>query len=494
MKIIYIDIDTMSPHHMSAYGYNRTTTPNIDQLCKERDVAKYTQMYTSDAPCLPSRTSMITGNFGIRHGAVDHGGKYADLRSEMANRDFEHSLEFDGLFGLLKRAGLRTASVSSFSSRHSSWHFNCGFNEVYCYGDSAEQQAPEIHNLTKDWLKRNGNTDDWFLHVHLWDPHTPYRAPSDYRPDFADQPFDYWVSEELLDTHKQLIGPHTASTLDMFSAVSSTNYERDLGSIQNLEDLKTTIDGYDIGIHYADHHIGLILDQLKELNIYEDTIVVISADHGENMGDLGKYSEHGTADVATCHIPFIIKIPGQDYSGCNFDQFHYNLDLVPTVADYFNLEPKSKQTRWDGKSLVPELMKAHDNGHDHLILSQMSHVLQRAVRFDNYLYIQTYHDGYHPYFDSEMLFDIENDPHELNNIAEFNKELVNRAKVILFDWNNEQMSNLPNGHYDDPLWYIYHNGGPHHAHLAAQEFVDCLQQAGENEKAEVVRQTYKNEF
>lgn len=494
MKILYIDIDTMSPSHMSAYGYNRKTTPNIDEICESTETAVFNKMYTADAPCLPSRTSLITGKFGIRHGAVDHGGKYADIRSELKDRDFEHSLETDGLFGLLKRGGLRTTSISSFSSRHSSWHFNCGFNEVYCYGDSAEQQAPEIYELTEDWLNRNGNTDDWALHVHMWDPHTPYRAPEDYEPDFINEQFDYWVTPEILEEHKKCVGPHTATTLDMYDDGGMEKYPRDLGSIKTYDDLKTTVDGYDVGIHYADYHIGLIVKQLKKLGIYEETIIVISADHGENIGELGKYSEHGTADHATCHIPFIVKVPGQDYSNISFDNLHYNIDIVPTVAEYFGLKPIRNVVKWDGKSILGELLGEGGNGHEHLVISQMSHVLQRSVVFDKYLYIQTYHDGYHTYFEPEMLFDLESDPHEQKNIANDNENIVKEAKVILFDWYNQQMMNLENGHCEDPLWYIYHNGGPHHAHGFAKLFRNNLNRIGEIEKAKQVEEKYKDEF
>lgn len=494
MRILYIDIDTMSPHHMGCYGYNRDTTPHIDELTREKEVAIFENMYTSDAPCLPSRTSLLTGQFGIRHGAVDHGGKYADLRSEKFDRNFQHTLEDDGLFGVLKRAGLRTASISSFSNRHSSWHFNCGFNEIYCYGDSAVQQASEIQHLTKDWLSRNGSTDDWFLHIHMWDPHTPYRAPEEYQPNFINDTFDYFVDEDMLSKHKQLIGPHTATTLDMFSSESETSFERDLGQIKNMEDLKTTVDGYDIGIHYADYHVGLIIKQLKELEIYEETIIIVSADHGENMGELGKYSEHGTADVATCHIPFIIRVPGKDYRDCKFDKYHYNIDILPTVYDYFNLKPIHKTTLLDGKSFLKTLKGGIDLGHQHLILSQMSHVLQRSVLMENKIYIKTYNDGYHTYFEQDMLFDLVNDPYEQNNIAQEHPEFVNKCKSILFDWVDEQMKRLQHSHTEDPLWHIYHNGGPHHAHLSAKTFINHLINAGEIDKANIIRTLYDSEL
>ncbi len=494
MRILYLDIDTMSPRHMSAYGYSRETTPNIDKMCNDNNTAVFNNMYTSDAPCLPSRTSLITGKFGIRHGVVDHGGKYADLRSELGGRDFEHSLETDGLFGLFKRAGLRTASVSSFSARHSAWHFNCGFNEVYCYGDSATQQAPEVHQIADDWLDRNGQQDDWLLHINLWDPHTPYRTPDDYEPQFLNEPFNYWVDRSIFESHKKLIGPHTATTLDMFENGGLDEFDRDLGQMNTYDDMQTTIDGYDIGIHYADYHIGLIIDKLKKLNIYEDTIIIVSADHGENMGELGKYSEHGTADVATCHIPFIIKVPGVQYNQKRFNGLYYNIDLVPTVAELFDLKPLHPNTIWDGKSMLDSFRNKGDEGHEYLILSQMSHVLQRSVIFDKYLYIQTYHDGYHPYFEEEMLFDLEADYYEQNNIAKDNKQLVDRAKVILFDFTNKQMKNQENGHYVDPLWYIYMHGGPYHANLEAKQFYQNLIELGEDEKAQIVKARYKSEF
>ncbi len=494
MRILYLDIDTLSPRHMGCYGYNRDTTPNIDKIANDSSSAIFQNMYTSDAPCLPSRTSLLTGQFGIHHGAVDHGGKYADLRSELMGRDFQHALEDDGLFGLFKRAGFKTVSVSSFSSRHSSWHFNAGFNEVYCYGDSAIQQAEEIQTIASDWLTRNGQEDDWLLHVHVWDPHTPYRAPDDYHPDFLDENFDYFINDKKLSELQKLTGPHTATTTNMYMGTNDSDYTRDIGQINTHEDLKTVIDGYDVGIHYADHHIGLIINQLKEMGIYDDVMIVVSADHGENMGELGKFSEHGTADVATCHIPFIIKVPGKDYSTQTFDAFHYNIDVVPTVAEYLDLKPINKNTRWDGTSFLNCLNEGVDTGHDFLVLSQMSHVLQRSVRFDNYLYIQTYHDGYHTYFEPEMLFNLKEDFYEQDNIAKTNKNIVDQAKVILFDWYNQQMSTLKHGHCEDPLWYIFHNGGPHHAHQDAGFFVKNLEDVGQTTKAKEVRQRYNQEF
>ena len=78
MRILYLDIDTMRADHLSCYGYLRQTTPNIDRLCA--DSLRLDNCYVSDAPCLPSRGSMFTGQFGIHSGIVGHGGTAADWR------------------------------------------------------------------------------------------------------------------------------------------------------------------------------------------------------------------------------------------------------------------------------------------------------------------------------------------------------------------------------------------------------------------------------
>lgn len=80
MKILMIDIDTLRPDHMGCYGYGRNTTPNIDQVAAE--AVRFENYYCSDAPCLPSRASLVTGMFGIRNGVVGHGGTGADRPSD----------------------------------------------------------------------------------------------------------------------------------------------------------------------------------------------------------------------------------------------------------------------------------------------------------------------------------------------------------------------------------------------------------------------------
>lgn len=113
MRILYLDIDTTRPDHLGCYGYFRNTSPNIDEVAKDGVI--FTNYYCSDAPCLPSRTALLTGQFGINNGVVNHGGRASQLRIE-ENRDFKSRLERDSLFGMLRSKGFYTCGITPFAS------------------------------------------------------------------------------------------------------------------------------------------------------------------------------------------------------------------------------------------------------------------------------------------------------------------------------------------------------------------------------------------
>ena len=90
MRILYLDLDTLRPDHLGCYGYHRNTSPNIDSIAAEG--IQFSNYYASDAPCLPSRTALMSGTFGIHNGVINHGGTAADIRYEGTSRGFQDSL------------------------------------------------------------------------------------------------------------------------------------------------------------------------------------------------------------------------------------------------------------------------------------------------------------------------------------------------------------------------------------------------------------------
>ncbi len=476
MRILFLDLDTLRPDHLGCYGYHRPTSPTLDSIAAQG--VRFDNYYCSDAPCLPSRAALMTGRFGIHTGVVGHGGTAADLRLEGRGRGFACRLGRESLPALLRSAGLKTVSVSPFAERHSAWWFYAGFSEMHNTGNRGMESAEEVTPTVLDWIERNGAEDNWFLHVNYWDPHGPYRAPAEFGNPFADHPLPDWITDEVLAEHQQAVGPHTARNVNMYDNTESSKYPRYPGEVRDRAALRRLFDGYDCGIRYMDGHIRQLLDALETKGVLDDTAIIVTADHGENLGELGMYVEHGTADSITCRIPMIIRWPGCR-AGHVDTGLHYNLDLLPTLSDLLHHKPAQGTVhelppRWDGQSYAPAILQGADCGREYLVISQCAHVCQRGVRFANWMYIRTYHDGYH-LFPDEMLFDLARNPHEQNNLAAQRRDVCHDAVYFLQEWHDRMMKSMAGWCAVDPLWTVMEEGGPAHARGFLAEYCRFLE-------------------
>lgn len=484
MKVLFVDIDTLRPDHMSCYGYERKTTLNIDEIARKG--VRFDNYYCSDAPCLPSRSSLMSGMFGIKNGAVGHGGTAADRYRTGAERSFTDYVDDNNFTNIFRRGGMYTASISSFPERHSSWWFNAGFNEVYNCGKKGMEVGDETVAYALKWLEDNKERKDWFLHVHLWDPHTPFRTPEVFGNPFENEPLKAcWITPSVLEGHKKLASPHGANEINMYDDREFPQWPRHPGRVDDEKGLKKVFDGYDCGVAYADKCVGQIADKLRSLGIYEDIMIIITADHGENLGELGLYAEHATADQPCCNIPLIIKGPGIK-EGHTDSELHYSLDLVPTMSGIVGVEACSN---WDGISFARTLTSGEKKGRDSLVISQMAHVCQRSARFGDWLYIRTYHDGFH-LFDDEMLYNIKEDPYEQQDLKDRYPELCAKGAKIILDWHDAAMKDSLST--IDPLWTVLKEGGPFHTIGYFESYLERLEQTGRKEVAEQLREKYKS--
>jgi arylsulfatase A-like enzyme len=489
MRILYLDIDTLRPDHLGCYGYHRETSPNIDKLAGEGVILN--NCYCSDAPCLPSRNALMSGRFGIHTGVVNHGGTCADPRPEGKAREFESKAGNSTLPATLaKVAGLHTVYIGGFGDRHSAWQFYAGFREIHDTGKRGMESAEEVSPTALDWIERNGKKENWYLHINYWDPHTPFRAPPEFGNPFENTPLPEWYTPDLIHQHHKLAGPHTIQDINMYDNATSSVYPRQPGEVQNMDEMRQLIDGYDCGIRYADDHVGLILSALKKQGVLDDTIIILSADHGENYGELGLYAEHATADQGTCLIPMIIRWPGAQ-RGITDSALHYNLDLLPTLADMLEIPPSDL---WDGQSFAPTLRNGTPCGREFLVLSQCAHVCQRAVRWQDYIWIRTWHDGFH-LFDLEMLFNLRQDPYETENLAEQSQDLCRKAADMYHNWHHRMMQTLPEP-WEDPLDTVLNEGGPHHAKgmIRATQYEQRLRETGREDSIPELRRRHPSEF
>lgn len=497
MRILYIDIDSQRPDHLGCYGYHRNTSPAIDSIAREGVV--FDRCYTPDAPCLPSRTAFYSGRFGIQTGVVNHGGAAAQPKIEGPTRGFRDQFDNAGLAGKLQKAGYHTSMISPFGQRHAAWHFYAGFHEIHNTGKGGMESAEDVQPVVDKWMKDNASKDNWYLHINYWDPHTPYRTPADYENIFADEPLPEWLSDEVIEENNRKVGPHGAHEVSMYDGDCPPKYPKQPGTCTTRESVREVIDGYDMGVRYVDEQIAKIVADLKAAGVYDDTMIIISADHGENLGELGIYSEHGTADEITCRVPLIIKYPG-GAKGIRNTKFHYNLDLAPTLIDLLG---GTQEDLWDGESYVEAITQGENVGRDEVVISQCCHVCQRSVRWGKWLYMRTYHDGFH-LFPQEMLFDLEADPHEQHDLALEQPERCREGQWRLSRWHDAQMQKMAFNGSDvvDPLWTVVREGGPFHASLSHGQpgrdgfdrYMDYLKETGREAGAEALRSKYAKQL
>jgi arylsulfatase A-like enzyme len=471
MRILYLDCDTLRPDHLHCYGYHRETSPNIDLIASEG--VRFTNYYASDAPCLPSRSALMNGRFGIHTGIVNHGGTAADLRLEGASRGFCNAQDRAPLTQRLQMAGFHTVSVSPYAERHSAWWFHNGFAEFFNPGKRGMERAEEVAPWALDWLERKGKTDNWFLHVNFWDPHTPYRSPSTFGNPFESVPPPAWHTETVRKENWAKIGAHSARCprgypwdIEPQRAV----YPDIPDEIASQDDYKRWIDGYDTGIRYMDQHIGQILECLERLDVLKDTVIIVSADHGENQGELNIYGDHMTCDYITARVPLIIRWPGVTKPNTACESLLYNLDLAPTLMELVGGEPSPA---WDGASFAGAVRGESFAGREHLVLSQCAWSCQRAVRWNDWLLLRTYRDALN-LMPGILLFNVEEDPHEQHDLGEKRQDLVNEGLARLDAWHTDMMRDADSA--EDPLWRVMREGGPFHIRGCLERFCAHLRE------------------
>ncbi|MHB1583469.1 MAG: sulfatase [Acidimicrobiales bacterium] len=435
MRILYVDVDTLRADHTGPYGYGRRITPNLDQVAAEGVV--FDACYCSDSPCAPSRAALTSGQFGITTGAIANFGPAADIRLFERTRHapfFGHHLYENGIY---------TASVSCFPERHYAYWFAGNFREwtkpTLSNGD--DEDGGDVTAVAIDWLRRKGRQDDWFLHVHFWEPHIPYLESLQWVERAAasgDPPA--WPDDEAIDAHQNIYGPHTA--LDMYEGdgrwstppPASPNPETMPDVVRSRADFVHLVNGYDGAVMYWDHYLGQLLSTLSDLGILEETAVIVASDHGECLGENGCYGDHPMANEPSHHVPMVIRWPGLT-DRLRTDQRHveglvYHLDLCPTLCDLLDIPSPGG---WDGMSFAAGVRGESFAGREHLVLSHGSYTYQRALRTPEHLYVRTLHPGLWR-LEQEQLYAISVDPHMTSDLIADHGAVAAQLAGVLDDW------------------------------------------------------------
>lgn len=303
-NVILITIDTMRADRISAYGYTKHVTPNLDRLAKEGVL--FESAFCDVTWTTPSMTSVMTGLYAAKHGFRS---SYETLKSEATT-----------LAEVMHDHGYQTAAIIASYPLHSIFGLNQGF-DLYDqefsaplmidpqleFGpvpprSSAGVVASEQMKAVGDFLVAKAASD-----AYRPDPDVSERVVQWLRHE-RHGPFFLWI---------HYFGPH----------------EKPTGITDTIEDRRVQMAAYDPDVLIADSAIGRVLDALDELRLTDHTVVIVHADHGQSLGEQDYFGHGRNVYDATQRIPLIIRAPGLGPRGERVHGLARNVDLLPTILD-----------------------------------------------------------------------------------------------------------------------------------------------------------------
>lgn len=425
MPTLYIDIDSLRPDHLGCYGYEASTSPNVDSLAD--DAVRFDAAYAAASPCMPSRAAVVTGRYGINNGVTTHGPRGQTLDS--AGRPDPTLPE------RFFRERVPAISVASFPRHPAPWFYHV-WDEYY---HPREPPGPDesfqsvrgetVADAAIDALNERAD-DDFFLYVQFWDPHGPYQRADEEVEQFRDGPTPPYPTEEHIREHLTWDAWRGAASPGL--AEEALKYI-DADRIENREVLKELLAHYDAEIRYVDRHVGRLLDALRETGRYDETLVVLTADHGEEFGEHGVYREHWSTHEGTQRVPLLVKPPTTaDNEGGVREELVTNVDLAPTVADYADLEAAPA---WQGASLRPLVAGTNADWRDRIVVDHGLYTAQRAVRTARWKFVRTYHPGeWNDVVPDRQLFDVQADPYEQHDHSDERPAVVDALEREMAVW------------------------------------------------------------
>jgi arylsulfatase A-like enzyme len=322
-NLLLITLETTRADHLGIYGYPRDTSPRIDRLAEEGVV--FERFFAVSPRTNPSLASLMTSRYPHEHGV-----RNLLLPLEPPNRT---------LAELLREAGYITAAIQTHPRLVEPSGFAQGFEQ---YRLMPHMRASAACAAAGAWIQESSRGDrPWFLWLHIMDPHWTYDPPDPWRTRF---------------------GPADPRPGAVYDAVARG--EITFGSVifQNRmppDEVDAFVALYDAEIRLADDALGDLLDLLDRLGLRQETVVALTADHGESLGEDDYFFEHGDFGTdAEIRIPLVLVAPSVLPGGRRVPATAESLDLAPTLLELLGLP---SDDRFRGRSLLP-LVEGDESG------------------------------------------------------------------------------------------------------------------------------------
>jgi len=415
MNVLLLCLDTLRAQSMSCYGHRYPTTPFLDRLAAQGTL--WETFLAPHIPTHPGHTTMFTGKDVLTHQIVTQGG----------------SVELDPnvrpLAEILSDAGYFTAAADNLGR----W-ISRGFEiyEGYSWASSPNGcRKAEAVNQTALRVLQHCTTQDrpWFAFLHYWDPHTPYAPPP---------PFDrmFYAGDEY--------DPANRSMDPVFACEPFTYYFRQWMGRENPEtgewelwtDRRFANAQYDSEIAYLDATLQVLWNYLDEKGLVEDTLLVITSDHGEELDEHALWYDHHGLYETNLHIPLILRCPGVIPAGQRLGGLATHKDLAPTILDYLGRSELAEAEGMEGKSLKPLIDSgSHEGTTDCVYLTENAWMKKKGLRTREWKFI--WETGETPPVyekDGPELYYLPDDPGEQHNLAAEQPDRVEAFRQQMEAW------------------------------------------------------------
>ncbi len=297
-NVILISIDTLRADHLGAYGYDRPTTPRVDEFAGE--AVRFDQTIAQAPSTLHSHASILSSLIPQHHRA-SWGAK---TRLDEAAVTLPE---------VLLEHGYRTAAFTGGGQMAKIFGLDQGF-EIYREPGAQHFAGTVRHGI--DWMEENGDSP-FFLFLHNYEVHHPYE-PRDPYSDLLRVPYEGELGDVI--------------TKELLDEINKGDREIDQADLDHI------ISRYDAEIRSMDDGFGVLIDHLRKTGLYDRTMIVFTSDHGEEFNEHGFVGWHShTLYDELLRVPLIIKYPGNGYGGTVVERQVRSIDIAPTITAFLGL-------------------------------------------------------------------------------------------------------------------------------------------------------------
>jgi len=380
-NVVLIVVDTLRADHLSHYGYARDTAMALDDFRAQSTL--FSRAYSTAPWTGPSTISIHTGLSPARHGANAHG----DVLPDEANTIAEY----------LSGAGYSTYGISYNYEVSKKTGYDQGFDVFNDYKNDV-LDYPDIGFMVKRvdrWIDSKA-VEPYFLYLQPMNTHGPYRVPPERQ--------------------ETLLGHRPSRLFEYYGdPMESILQEGDLDRRDDVtpEIIKSLVDQYDVAVHYTMEEVASILKALEDGGLLDNTLVVLTSDHGEELFDHGGFSHGYSLNQEVIRVPLYLRMPRLTGMRTS-DRIVSTLDILPTILELTNLPSEGDL---DGRSLIEEAPEERNER----LLVQRAAWAKRALGWSLVRGNEHLIDMEHAYDATEAqaeLFDLSSDPGEQHDRAQ----------------------------------------------------------------------------